>query len=152
MDGGRDMFDRRWCLEAVADGAAPDLKRRRLPEIDHVRLDALPAHEQQVAVRCLVGALQLQAVTALRGLEGGDGLGHTRLEFGLHAGFDGEGGDFKDHENSRSACAGRLGSRPFACKSPASTTAQDRDGAGLAMTILRDAKPADVRSRGIASG
>src|SRR3954451_24784804 len=81
----------------MADKAAPFLEVGRFTEIDGMVLQRPPAHEQAIAARLLVRALQFHALAALRAPKDGDGLPDSRLEVGLQAGPDLELRDLQDH-------------------------------------------------------
>src|SRR5262245_37122633 len=92
-----DVLNVRWRREAVADQLTPLVKIRRLPEILGMVFQRFPLHEQPVALRHLVGALQGHEFAAFGALENRRGLFHARFEFGFHAGLYVYLCNLKDH-------------------------------------------------------
>jgi hypothetical protein len=95
------MFGNRWFRKVGADMAAVLLKLRRLPEVDHVRIDIFPADEQMVFVPGFDAALHFMRYVTGNALNDGLGLGEARFEFGTVSRLDFENGDFQYHEFSR---------------------------------------------------
>src|SRR4051794_9043727 len=85
--------------EAMADELAPFLEIGRLAEIDRVVFQGLPSHEQAVAARLLLRALQLPAPASLRALEQRDRSPDPRFELRFRAGFDVELCDLQNHSD-----------------------------------------------------
>src|SRR5689334_17395726 len=83
--------------ETVADQLAPFLEIGGFTEILGVVLQRFPLHEEPIALRHFVRALQGHELAAFGTLEDRPGLFYAGFEFGFHSGFYVDLRDFEDH-------------------------------------------------------
>ena len=91
------MLGDRRLREEPPDQRAELLELRRLPEVNQVRLDALPADQEMIPPLGLHAALQLVLNVARDALEDGLDLRENSLEFGYVFRLDVQDGDFENH-------------------------------------------------------